>query len=103
MRSFAASTDMYVLLNARTAGKLGLKQDDAVKLAASGGECRACVRIFEGVMDDTVVAPLGFGHTAWDDFSKGKGDNVHKLLAAEIEDGTGLSRFATARVTVSRA
>ena len=58
---------------------------------------------FECVMDATVVAPLGFGHTAWDDFSKGKGDNVHKLLAAEIEDGTGLSRFATARVTVSRA
>lgn len=95
--------DMYVLLNSRTAGKLGLKQDDAVKLAAPGGECRARVRIFEGVMDGTVVAPLGFGHTAWDDFSKGKGDNIHKLLAAETEDGTGLSRFATARVTVSRA
>ena len=52
-------TDMYVLLNARTAGKLGLKQDDAVKLAASGSECRACVHIFEDVIDDTVVAPLG--------------------------------------------
>lgn len=94
--------DMYVLLNSKTAGDLGLKKDDAVKLAGPGGECRARVRIFEGVMNNTVVAPLGFGHTAWDDFSRGKGDNVYKLLAAEVDEA-GLSRFATARVTVSKA
>jgi anaerobic selenocysteine-containing dehydrogenase len=94
--------DMYVLLNSKTAGDLGLKKDDAVKLTGPGGECRACVRIFEGVMNDTVVAPLGFGHTAWDDFSRGKGDNVYKLLAAEVDE-TGVSRFATARITVSKA
>jgi hypothetical protein len=46
---------------------------------------------------------LGFGHTAWDDFSRGKGDNVFKLLAAEVEVQTGVSRFATARVAVSKA
>jgi anaerobic selenocysteine-containing dehydrogenase len=95
--------DMYVLINAATAKNLGLKKDDAVKLASSGGECKARVRIFEGVMNDTVVAPLGLGHTAWDAFSRGKGDNVYKLLAADTEAETGLSRFATVRVTVSKA
>jgi anaerobic selenocysteine-containing dehydrogenase len=95
--------DMYVLMNGATAKSLGVKKDDAVKLSAASGECKARVRIFEGVMNDTVVAPLGFGHTAWDDFSRGKGDNVYKLLAAEAEGSTGLSRFATARVTVSKA
>jgi hypothetical protein len=54
-------------------------------------------------MNDTVVAPLGYGHSPWDDFSRGKGDNVYKLLAAEAEGETGFSRFATARVTVSKA
>jgi anaerobic selenocysteine-containing dehydrogenase len=95
--------DMYVLLNAATAKNLGLKKDDAVKLASSGGECKARVRIFEGVMNDTVVAPLGLGHTAWDAFSRDKGDNVYKLLAADTEAESGLSRFATVRVTVSKA
>lgn len=95
--------DMYVQMNAATAKNLGLKKDDAVKLAVSNGECKARVRIFEGVMNDTIVAPLGFGHTAWDDFSRGKGDNVFKLLAAEVEVQTGVSRFATARVAVSKA
>ncbi len=95
--------DMYVLINAATAKNLGLKKDDAVKLAGANGECKARVRIFEGVMNDTVVAPMGLGHTAWDAFSRGKGDNVYKLLAAETEAQTGLSRFATARVTVSKA
>ena len=95
--------DMYVLMNGATAGSLGVKKDDKVKLSAAAGECVARVRIFEGVMNDTVVAPLGFGHSAWDDFSRGKGDNVYKLLAAEAEGQAGLSRFATARVTVSKA
>jgi len=95
--------DMYVMMNASTAKNLGLKKDDAVKLASAGGECKARVRIYEGVMNDVVVAPMGFGHTAWDAFSKGKGDNVYKLLASEAEAQTGISRFATARVTVSKA
>ncbi len=94
--------DMYVLINGVTAKNLGLKKDDLVKLAAAGGECKARVRIFEGVMNDTVVAPLGFGHTAWDDFSRGKGDNVCKLLTAETA-AAGTSRIGVTRVTVSKA
>jgi len=96
-------TEMYVLVNGATAKNLGLKKDDAIKLAVAGGECKARVRIFEGVVNDTIVAPLGFGHTAWDDFSRGKGDNVFKLLSADAEAQTGVSRFAAARVAVSKA
>lgn len=93
--------DMYVMVNGATAAKFGMKKDAAVKLATASGECSARVRIFEGVMNDTVVAPLGLGHTAWDDFSKGKGDNVFKLLAAE--DQGGVSRVGAVRVSVSKA
>lgn len=95
--------DMYVLVNGNTAKKLGLQQDDAVKVTSSSGECQARLGIFEGVMDDTVVAPLGFGHTAWDDFSRGKGDNVFKLLPANLEAQTGVARFAMAQVVVTKA
>ena len=94
--------DMYVLVNGATAKNLGLRKDDLVKLASAAGECKARVRVFEGVMNDTVVAPLGFGHTAWDDFSRGKGDNVCKLLTAKV-DSSGISRVGTTRVTVSKA
>ena len=72
----------YVKLNKKTARKYGLREGDHVKLAGPKGECKAMVHIHEGVMTGVVAAPLGFGHTAWDSFSKGKGDNVYKLLAA---------------------
>lgn len=95
--------EMYVQLNAATASSLGVKKDDRIKLANAAGECVALVKIFEGVMSGTVVASLGFGHTAWDDFSRGKGDNIYKLLQAEAEPGTGVSRFGSAQVTISKA
>lgn len=95
--------EMYVQMNAATASSLGVKKDDRVKLANAAGECVALVKIFEGVMSGTVVAPLGFGHTAWDDFSKGKGDNIYKLLLAEPDSKTGVSRFGSTQVTVSKA
>lgn len=95
--------EMYVLVNGLTANNLGLKQDDAVKVTSSSGECQARLRIFEGVMDNTVVVPLGFGHTAWDNFSRGKGDNVFKLLHANAEEQTGISRFATVQVVLGKA
>ncbi len=95
--------DFYVHINKATAKKLGLRQGKKVKLVSSAGECKALINITETVMNDVVAAPLGFGHTAWDDFSKGKGDNIFNVLTVTQEKGTGLYVWNNSRVKVVKA
>jgi anaerobic selenocysteine-containing dehydrogenase len=93
----------YVQMNSTTAGKYGLKVHDKVELTGPLGSCIARVRIFEGVGPNVVVAPLGFGHTAWDEFSRGKGDNVNNVLTVRTEPGSELSVWADSRVRIAKA
>nr|WP_242012274.1 menaquinone reductase molybdopterin-binding-like subunit QrcB [Pseudodesulfovibrio cashew] len=93
---------MVVMLNSVTAAKLGVSVGSAIKLSGGAGECEALVQIFEGVMTDTVAAPLGMGHTVGDEFSKGKGDNVYKILTVSSEAATGASTWAGSTVNVAK-
>lgn len=93
----------YVQMNSVTARNYGLKAEDRIKLVGPKGECTARVRIFEGVGMNTVVAPLGFGHTAWDEFSRGKGDNIYNVLTVRTEPGSELSVWADSRVRIAKA
>jgi hypothetical protein len=52
---------------------------------------------------DLVAAPLGFGHTAWDEYSRGLGDNAYKVLAAADDPETGLSVWSDTRVNIATA
>lgn len=94
---------VVVEMNARTARTSGVKAGQTVKLSGAGGEMIARVRISEKVMNGVVAAPLGFGHTAWDGFSKGLGDNAFKLLAAADDPETGLSVWSDNRVNIATA
>jgi hypothetical protein len=51
---------------------------------------------------DVLGAPLGFGHTAFDEFSKSKGENVCKLLTVNAEPGTGMSVWTGSRVKIAK-
>lgn len=91
---------MFVRINSETAKANGLKDGSAVILAANGAECAALVCVDEGVMPGVVVAPLGFGRTAWDEFSNGKGDNVYKILT--VSTVSGGSAWAGSAVTIAK-
>lgn len=93
----------YVQMNSVTARNYGLKAGDRIKLVGPQGECTARVRIFEGVGMNMVAAPLGFGHTAWDEFSRGKGDNIYNVLTVRTEAGSDLSVWADSRVRIAKA
>ncbi|WP_028574199.1 menaquinone reductase molybdopterin-binding-like subunit QrcB [Desulfonatronovibrio hydrogenovorans] len=91
----------YVQMNSATAFKHNLRQGQAVTLASEAGTCRALVNITEAVMDDVVAVLMGFGHTAWDEFSQGKGDNVFKLLTVTSERGTDIPVWNRTRVRIA--
>lgn len=99
-----ADTLMYVHLNKATAAKAGVAQGQKVTLKAGDGKAiSALVNISEMVMDGVVMAPCNLGHTAFDEFAKGKGANVARLFTAQVEPGTGLSFWTQTGVAIEKA
>ncbi|MFI3271059.1 MAG: menaquinone reductase molybdopterin-binding-like subunit QrcB [Pseudomonadota bacterium] len=93
----------YVMVNGATARKLGLKQHDTVVLSNEAGKVTVKINITETIANNTVGMLLGFGHTAFDQFSKGKGVNVMQLLAPKAEPGTGMSVWTSTGVNIAKA
>ena len=56
---------------------------------------------FLRLMTGVVSAPLGYGHTAFDIFSKGKGANYLGLMTVAEEPGTGLSTWTASEVKIA--
>jgi len=94
---------MHVAMNGKTAQTLGVGADDKVKLSAGNASVTARVRVFEGVASGVVAASFGFGHTAFDEFSQNKGENVMALVAASVEPETGLTVWPQTIVKVTKA
>ncbi len=93
----------YVMMNGATARKLGLSQHDTVVLSNDNGKVTVKINITEGIANNTVGMLLGFGHTAFDQFSKGKGVNVMQLLAPKAEQGTGMAVWTSTGVNIAKA
>lgn len=93
---------LVVMMASVTAKKLGVDVGSKVKLSGGSGECSALVQIYEGVLPGVVAAPLGLGHTVGDEFSKGKGDNVYKILTVSSEAATGTSTWAGSTVNIAK-
>jgi len=94
--------NMVVMMASATAKKLGVGVGSKVKLSGGNGDCEALVQVFEGVLPGVVAAPLGMGHTVGDEFSKGKGDNVYKILTVSSEAAAGASTWAGSTVNVAK-
>jgi anaerobic selenocysteine-containing dehydrogenase len=72
----------FAAINPETAAQYGLKQGDHVLVKSTAGEAKVGVNLYEGAMPGFVYLPLGFGHTAYDEFSKGKGANPNNIIQA---------------------
>ncbi|MGM0646073.1 MAG: menaquinone reductase molybdopterin-binding-like subunit QrcB [Thermodesulfobacteriota bacterium] len=96
------SNGMYVRLNRETARRYKIADGDSVEISGPYGAIQAQVRLFEGVMPQTVVVPLGLGHSAWDEFNRGKGDNVFKVFTVRREPETGLATWNDSRVAIAK-
>ncbi len=92
--------EMFVQMNSETAQAQNLSEGDKIQLSNSSGKCLALVHINEEVVSDTVAVPLGFGHTAWDEFSKGKGDNALNIMTVSSESGS--TTWAGSTVTIAK-
>ncbi len=89
-------------LNTATGKRLGLMNSDAVKITSAQGSCTGRVQFDEGVMPDVLVAPLGLGHTSFDEFSRDKGDNISELFVLKREQGSQLTTWSGTRLNIEK-
>ena len=89
----------WVEVSPGTARKLDLEDGDVVQLRSPHGRVEAPVYVYPGIRDDVVAIPLGFGHTEYGAYAKGRGVNPLDLLAAPKGD---FLPYLSTRVSVVR-
>jgi anaerobic selenocysteine-containing dehydrogenase len=81
--------ESFAEINPKTAAEYGLKEGDRVIVKSPVGKVQVRVNFFGGAMPGIVYLPLGFGHTAYDEFLRGKGVNPNDLIHAEKDPLSG--------------
>ena len=74
--------ESFVAMNPATAAKYKLHQGDRAVVKSPLGQLQVRVDLFEGAMPGRVYMPIGFGHTAYDEYQKGKGVNPNNIVKA---------------------
>jgi len=74
----------WVEIHPDTADKLGVKDDDIVRIVSPYGEIEAAVYRYPAIRPDTVAIPFGQGHTAFGRYAEGRGANLSKLFGTRI-------------------
>ena len=90
----------WVQIHPETAAKLGIVDDDVVKLSSAAGEVEASVYLFPAIRPDTVAVPFGQGHTALGQFAAGRGFNPAALMGSEVNE-TASPAYADVRVRIT--
>jgi anaerobic selenocysteine-containing dehydrogenase len=74
-----------------TADKLGIKDDDVVRITSQFGELEVSVYRYPAIRPDTIAIPFGQGHTAFGRYAEKRGANLAGLFGTRINDAGGLA------------
>jgi hypothetical protein len=85
----------WVEINPHTADRLGIANDDVVKISSPRGELEAVVYLYPAIRPDTIAIPFGQGHTAYGRYAQGRGVNPHNLLSLIFNGADDLAYEAT--------
>jgi molybdopterin-containing oxidoreductase family iron-sulfur binding subunit len=72
----------WVEIHPETARRLDVRNGEVLRLTSPHGTVEAPVYVYPGVHPQVVAMPLGFGHTEYGQFAKGRGVNALDLLGA---------------------
>jgi anaerobic selenocysteine-containing dehydrogenase len=70
----------WVEIHPDTAGKLGVTDDDIVRIESDSGSIEAAVYRYPAIRPDCIAVPFGQGHTAMGRYAEGRGSNPAKVL-----------------------
>jgi anaerobic selenocysteine-containing dehydrogenase len=95
--------ELFVQINPITAMYHNLKEGDQIILESPAAKAHVRLHLYEGVREGVVLIPLGFGHTAFDQFQKNKGVNAKRLVVAMKDSITGLPLWRTTPARITKA
>jgi len=91
----------WVEINPETAHKLGVDNDDVVKIVSEAGEVEAPVYLYPAIHPDVIAMPFGQGHTAYGRFAQGRGANPVNVLGQHFNEAGDLA-FAGMKVDIKK-
>jgi len=74
----------WVEINPVTADRLGISDDDVVKLTSPFGEVEVSVYRYPAIRPDTLGMPFGQGHSVYGRYAQNRGVNLAKLLGRRV-------------------
>lgn len=91
----------WVEMNPDTADKLGISDDDVVKITSPYGEVEVSVYRYPAIRPDTLAMPFGQGHSAYGRYAQGRGVNLAKLLGTRVNEAGDLA-LASVKVSIEK-
>jgi anaerobic selenocysteine-containing dehydrogenase len=91
----------WVEINPTTADKLGLADDDVIKITGPFGELEASVYRYPAIRPDTVAIPFGQGHTAFGRYAQNLGVNLAGLLGTRL-NSVGDLALSSIKVSITK-
>lgn len=91
----------WVEINPKTAEKLGLHNDDVVRIVSPFGAIEAVVYKYPAIRPDVIALPFGQGHEALGRYAAGRGSNPARLLGAQT-NAAGDLVFAGLKVRIEK-
>ena len=88
----------WVEVNPQMAARLGVSDDDIVRVVSPHGMLEAPVVVFPGLRPDVGAIPIGQGHTDYGRFAEGRGANPVVILAPATDSETGSLAWGATRV-----
>lgn len=95
--------DLFVEVHPQTAQSLGLQEGDKAMLKTPVGEVKVRIRAYHGAHPDTVFIVQGLGHTAYDEYIRGKGVNANQVIEVQMDPVTGMGTVWATRARLVRA
>lgn len=89
----------WVEINPDTADRLGVADDDVVRVTSPFGELEASVYRYPAIRPDTIAIPFGQGHTAYGRYAQNRGANLVKLLGTRV-NATGDLALSSVKVKI---
>jgi anaerobic selenocysteine-containing dehydrogenase/Fe-S-cluster-containing dehydrogenase component len=90
----------WVEVHPDTAARLDVRNGEILRLTSPTGSIEAPVYIYPGVHPDVLSVPLGFGHTEYGSYAKGRGVNALDLLS--VKDGQPFVAYVSTKVAVEK-
>ncbi|MFQ5856246.1 MAG: molybdopterin-dependent oxidoreductase [Anaerolineae bacterium] len=91
----------WIEINPKTATRLGVENDDIVKVTSPAGEIEAAVYVYPGIRPDVIALPIGQGHSDYGRYAQGRGNNPVDLLVPAVDEETGALAWGATRVRIT--